>query len=190
MQPKYLERFLARIERSEGCWTWAGAHTTAGYSETWDGQRVLYAHRVAYELWVGPIPTGLSIDHLCRNPGCVNPHHLQPVTTRTNVRRGIGPTAANARATHCKRGHVFDDANTYLDTRGQRVCRPCGAERRRERSRRLGLGVPFGERTHCPQGHPYDAVNTYVDKRGYRSCKECGRISSRERARARARRSG
>jgi hypothetical protein len=82
------------------------------------------------ELFVGPIPEGLVIDHLCRNRGCINPTHMEPVTNAENVLRGEGPTAVNARKTHCKRGHPFDDVNTYVYAKG-RACRMCHQLRQR-----------------------------------------------------------
>lgn len=75
----------------DGCWEWTGAKTAAGYGQF--TRRKEYAHRHAYEDLVGPIPEGLVIDHLCRNPSCVNPDHLEPVTQRENIRRGTSPLA-------------------------------------------------------------------------------------------------
>jgi hypothetical protein len=74
----------------------------------WYDGKVRLAHRVIYEYLVGPIPDGLSIDHLCRVRHCVNPAHLEPVTHRENVLRGQAPTAVNGRKTRCKRGHEFN----------------------------------------------------------------------------------
>ncbi len=106
------------------CWEWAGTRFR-GYGMI--GVRGLEnrrAHRVSYETFVGPIPDGLTIDHLCRNRGCVNPAHLEPVTNKVNVLRGVGPTAVNARKTHCCRGHEFTPENTLLSS-GRRYCRAC-----------------------------------------------------------------
>lgn len=82
------------------------------------------AHRMAYEELVGPIADGLQIDHLCRVRCCVNPAHLEPVTQAENIRRGVSPTAANRRKTHCKHGHEFTTENTRLVPEG-RICRRC-----------------------------------------------------------------
>ncbi len=133
------ERFWAKVEKSDGCWTWTGANYI-GYGQISEGGRdgrLLKAHRVAYELLVGPIPDGLDLDHLCRNPSCVNPAHLEPVTHRENLRRGMGLVGINARATHCKNGHPFDEANTYHPRRGGRDCRRCKYVRRAAHRRAL-----------------------------------------------------
>ncbi len=94
---------------------------------------MVYAHRAAYELYVGPIPEGLTIDHLCRNTLCVNPAHLEAVTMRENILRGTGPSAQAARKTHCLRGHPFDDGNTLFRATGKRVCRACQRVHREKR---------------------------------------------------------
>jgi len=88
-------------------------------------------HRIAYEFALGPIPDGLTLDHLCRNTICCNPAHLEPVTLRVNTLRGTSPIADNARKTHCKNGHPFDEANTYNPPKQptHRHCRICQNER-------------------------------------------------------------
>jgi hypothetical protein len=107
-----------------GCWLWTGA-TTTGYGVLKvDGKRWL-AHRWSYEQLVGPVPVGLQLDHLCRVRRCVNPAHLEPVTLRENVLRGVGPSAVNAAKTECQNGHPFNDANTCITAVGNRRCREC-----------------------------------------------------------------
>lgn len=111
----------------DGCWEWQG-HTTRGYGRVHRDGRTHAVHRLAYELLVGPIPAGLTIDHLCRNRACFNTAHLEPVTLRENILRGETIAAENAAKTHCKNGHPFDDENTGRDkTRGARYCRECHA---------------------------------------------------------------
>lgn len=86
--PKARRRFFSYIEKTPTCWLWKRGHSK-GYAQFWFRGRSLLAHRVAYELFVGEIPRGLTIDHLCRNTGCVNPQHLEPATWPENGRRAI-----------------------------------------------------------------------------------------------------
>jgi hypothetical protein len=132
LAPKTREqRFWAKVQKTETCWLWTGSKTPNGYPVFWNGKIQEGSHRYAYELLVGPIPAGLHIDHLCRNPGCVNPAHLEPVTQRENTMRSpIAPAALNAAKTHCKRGHPFDDENTYVVMRNGRPIRSCRICRR------------------------------------------------------------
>lgn len=108
-----------------GCLVWTARLNHEGYGRFWLRGKQVQAHRAAYELLVGPIPDGLQIDHGCRNRRCINPHHLEPVTARENVMRGNTPAAENAAKTACLRGHVFDEANTYISPKGSRECRAC-----------------------------------------------------------------
>lgn len=125
------DRFMAHVARPEDahvkCWEWQGAKDGTGYGKLWDGKRLSPAHRVAYELFVGPIPSGLQIDHLCRNRACVNPAHLEPVTCRENILRGVGLSAVNAKKTQCLRGH-----SEWYVWRGERHCKVCRLVRNRE----------------------------------------------------------
>lgn len=137
MTERSVERFWAKVQKSAGCWLWTASKNTHGYGQHAVGGHLLRAHRVAYELTVGAIPDGLTLDHLCRVRACVNPAHLEPVSMGENVRRGIGPTAKNATATHCPSGHHYDATNTYRDPRGSRRCRLCANEAVRRYSKRM-----------------------------------------------------
>ena len=117
---------------SQPCWTWTGSMSSDGYGRYhWRDEQL--AHRVAYRAWVGPIPPGMTLDHLCRNRACVNPAHLEPVSLRENIMRGSGVCAQHARQTHCKRGHEFTSENTYRYPDGRRGCRACMRANRRRR---------------------------------------------------------
>jgi hypothetical protein len=135
------ERFASRyaVDPETGCWLWTGATSDSGYAALREGgaaSRRLLAHRVSYEIHVGPIPEGLQIDHLCRVRHCVNPAHLEAVTPLENARRVIQRPGGNARyghRTHCDHGHEFTVENTTLRyVRGQyhgRRCKACRPRR-------------------------------------------------------------
>ncbi len=129
------DRFWSKVDRQvDGCWVWTAA-LTAGYGSF--GVRhgvVRRAHRLAYEYLVGPIPEGLQLDHLCRNRACVRPDHLEPVTCRENLLRGVGPTAQRSAQTQCVNGHALTGGNVYIKPNGCRNCRACkrDANRRHE----------------------------------------------------------
>ncbi len=110
------------------CWQWMGSLACEGYGRIRADGRDIFVHRWSFEHFVGPIPEGMQVDHLCRNRGCVNPHHLEIVDLVENVMRGESPQAVNARKTHCIRGHEFTPENTYVDAKG-RSCRACRRER-------------------------------------------------------------
>ena len=109
-----------------GCWLWIGGVTNNGKGGTYPYYRRWRAHRVSYQRYVGPIPDGTELDHLCRNTLCVRPEHLEAVTKTENIRRGVSPTAINRRKTKCVRGHEF----SRTDKRGYRVCYSCQDIRR------------------------------------------------------------
>lgn len=108
---------------AEACWVWEGT-MRGGYGRLYDGTRQAAAHRFAYELLIGTIPEGLVLDHLCRNPPCVNPAHLEPVTSAENIARGI---PKYSKVTHCPKGHEYTDENVYRPpgSPNRRHCRAC-----------------------------------------------------------------
>jgi hypothetical protein len=110
------------------CYEWQGYKTNLGYGQLGTAKKLgknLYAHRIVWEAVNGPIPKGLSLDHLCRNPSCISPHHLEPVTHKENCLRGVGVGAINSKKTHCKTGHAFDELNTGYLKDGKRYCKEC-----------------------------------------------------------------
>ena len=114
------------IDLGAPCWLWQGGGNGNGYGRTGhmsDGKQ-WYAHRYMWTTMRGPIPEGMTIDHLCRVTACVNPQHLEVVTMRENILRGNSACAVNARKTHCPRGHEFTPENIAWD-RGRRGCRIC-----------------------------------------------------------------
>jgi hypothetical protein len=122
------ERFHHFTEVTDGCWNWTGNVSKHGYGVMrCKGLSSYMVHRYSYELLRGPIPQGLVLDHLCRNRRCVNPEHLEIVTSVENVMRGEGFAPKNAAKTHCDKGHEFTPENTYIRTRvqGGRECRAC-----------------------------------------------------------------
>lgn len=126
----FIRRLWARVDKTDDCWVWQGRLAANGYGRVVPDGRDRVVHRVVYELLVGPVAEGLTLDHLCRNRACVNPAHLEPVTNRENILRGESPTATNARKTHCIHGHEFTEENTYMD-RGRRMCRTCNRDKAR-----------------------------------------------------------
>src|ERR1035437_2346838 len=124
-----LPLFLSHIRVVEsGCWEWTAGRNAKNYGKFTTHGREVQPHRLAYEHWVAVIPDGLVLDHLCRNPPCVNPDHLEIITHRINILRGIGPCANNARKTHCAKGHEYDESNTIHRRTGGRACKACKQE--------------------------------------------------------------
>lgn len=123
------ERFFKYVHKTESCWEWTGSKCQKGYGRFVLSRRTqIKAHRFSWQVVNGEIPKGLQLDHLCRNRGCVNPAHLEPVTNLENTLRGANFIAVHSRKTHCLNGHVFDENNTRVDIqngRPRRVCRKC-----------------------------------------------------------------
>ncbi len=129
--------FNGPLWKGNPCWVWMGTLDGHGYGQIYamPARRSPFkVHRVAYELIRGTIPNGLQIDHLCRNTRCVNPWHLEPVTSATNTLRGLSGEVTRARhlkQTHCRHGHPYDLLNTYITKAGARVCRICKMDSQR-----------------------------------------------------------
>jgi len=132
-------RFLSKCVVGVGCWQWLGRLNLAGYGRFSLGGKSTTTQRAAHLLFVGPIPAGHTVDHLCRNRACANPAHLEAVPHRINLLRGQTITARAAAATQCPSGHAYDDANTKVTYRGGRACRAC------DNSRAIKNYVPRGK---------------------------------------------
>lgn len=118
------KRFWSKVEKTDTCWLWKAGKDPFGYGAHWFNGKKVNAHRYSYQICVGEVPSGLVLDHLCRVPACVNPKHLEPVTQKENVLRGVGITAINAKKTHCKNGHDISPGNYYYRD-GFRKCKTC-----------------------------------------------------------------
>lgn len=110
---------------ANGCVECTLADNGQGYCQTKYRGRRIYAHVLSYVAHIGPVPKGRELDHRCRNPKCWNPLHIEPVTHRENVLRGVGLTSQNARKTICLRGHALSGSNIRVDGRGCRQCKAC-----------------------------------------------------------------
>lgn len=138
IRPSDIQRFLSKIDTSDpdGCWSFPSNIAKDGYGRFQLRRRCALAHRVAYWMFIGPIPEDHVVDHTCHNdttcPGawdclhrrCVNPRHLEAVPQRINVLRGQGFAAAYAKRTACKNGHAYTPETIYW-FRGARICRVC-----------------------------------------------------------------
>jgi hypothetical protein len=196
MRTALVDKLLVRIRKTDSCWQWIGTVNGEGYGSftvytpgrKGEHRTTHAAHRLVYTELVGPIPGGLTLDHLCHNLDagcsggkqcghrrCVNPDHLEPVAFEVNVSRGLGPTAENARRTHCVNGHEFNPENTYVRPNGSRDCRECIRTRNRKRKAALrAASSPKPRRlpTHCRNGHEFTPENTVRHSRT-RRCKTC-----------------
>lgn len=142
------QRFWSKVSPPDdrGCMEWVAAKGSTGYGQFRLRGSLYQSHRIAWTLVNGQIPAGMVLDHLCRNPACASPLHLEVVDTRVNTLRGEGPAAENAKRTHCPQGHEYTAENTYVippnksNPNGGRQCRTC--RREQARARRAAVSVP------------------------------------------------
>lgn len=141
-----IERFLSKMRISnvhfyEGtaCWEYLGSKNKNGYGEFWDSGRTM-CHRFIYEYYYGAIDPNLHVHHLCYNPSCCNVLHLKQLTRRENILDGNSPPAINARKTHCKNGHKYNEKNTYTHN-GHSECRICKKEYVRTHQEQVMISV-------------------------------------------------
>lgn len=128
---KDINRLMSHISKDQNnCWNWIGG-ITEGYGIAWYKGKSWRAMRIIYILLKGDIPEGLQLDHLCRNTICVNPEHLEPVTSRENTLRGNSPARFNSEKIYCIKGHSLKGKNLHIGKpnkyhpRGQRYCVKC-----------------------------------------------------------------
>ena len=121
-----MDKFWSKVDKTDSCWNWMG-YKNKGYGRFRLDKNLVLSHRFAYELVKGKIPTNKQIDHLCKNPSCVNPEHLEAVTQQENMRRSFCISTINAKKTHCPKGHELkgDNLTNYPLRRGYRECKIC-----------------------------------------------------------------
>lgn len=126
---RFAEYVFAESRDPDACWEWPLSTASHGYGQIGWGVRpergLVLTHRLAWLLFHGPIPAGMTVDHECRNRPCCNPAHLRLLTNIENARDN-----GNARKTHCPQGHPYNDENTWRTPRGHRQCRQCHRDRR------------------------------------------------------------
>lgn len=134
------QKWEMSVRKTKGCWIWKGS-LSQGYGHIKAKHKNFAAHRLGYELLIGEIPVGKVLDHLCRNRACVNPHHLEIVTHKINILRGVGRAAMEARMKSCINGHLLVGDNLYIRPKdGKRRCRLCNKRASKEwRERTFGL---------------------------------------------------
>ena len=132
-QTEPIERVLKRTDKTSDCWLWTGGANGHGYGHIKISGKMVYVHRISYEHFVGKIPEGLVIDHLCRVPRCVNPEHLEAVTSAENTRRGQAPTVIASKRGTCPKGHKY----SYRNNIGTQRCRICDRETWKKSKRKL-----------------------------------------------------
>jgi hypothetical protein len=131
-----IESSIVRIPES-GCWVWEKSLTNLGYARIAHNGKARHAHRVSFENYIGKVPDGLELDHLCKVRCCVNPNHLEPVTRYENISRSAAWTYRKAR-THCPKGHELTDDNKYTakSLGNKYLCLKCKIQRDKKYNRK------------------------------------------------------
>lgn len=173
------KRFWDKVQVSEkGCWIWTAHRDKDGYGTFYYTElKTDRAHRIAYLTIKGDIASGLVIDHLCRVRNCVNPEHLEPVTSAENTNRGIdvGVLGGKINAemqrskTHCPKGHPYSGENLGVSPQNKRYCKEC------KFLKWSTTGVRRGPVVSCPRGHSYEGGDSYTYPDGRRQCRACRR---------------
>ena len=144
-------RFWNKVEVTKSCWNWQ-ASKHLGYGRFRFNGNVVYAHRFCYKLFKGNIPNDLVLDHLCRNPSCINPDHLEVVTQKENCIRGeTGHYTLKAKKGNFDCGHLYDIENMYFiksgRSKGRGICKTCAKIRAEKRYEEIKLGIkPRGKK--------------------------------------------
>jgi hypothetical protein len=174
-----MDRFMFRVIMvpESDCWYWSLHLDKDGYGTFAVDGKTRHAHIVGYELFIGPIPGGMQLDHKCRNRGCVKFRHLEPVT---NVENQLRSPATMSGKTECKYGHGTEH---FIEKYGRRrVCTVCQRDQWRRKHKldkaRKGRGSRLNARTHCNHGHEFTPENTWMKLKSetgkrFRSCRTC-----------------
>ena len=180
IDPKDVERFLSKIIRTPDtdCWFWSGYRSVDGYGKFTlatgrIGGKQVPAHRLSYELSIGPIPVGFQVHHKCNNRPCVNPNHLEALGVKDHIAKTVGHPKNQ---THCIRGHEFTPENTKM-YHGMRNCRACNNLRQRWKYNPGHKRVGPSSNLYCIHDHPLFGENmdliTLPHGHYRRRCKQC-----------------